>query len=138
VTVAAGDRGRLDRLCRYAFRPPLGQHRLQRLLDGRIAVALQREWTDGTTHLAFTPQELLERLATLVPRPRINLPLYHGILAPNAAWRRAIVPAEPSTVTEKPRDDLESLQPIQPQRRARPKYRASADLMRPGHTSGRR
>jgi len=36
--------------------------------------------------------ELLERVAALVPRPRINLVLYHGVLAPRAAWRRAIVP----------------------------------------------
>ena len=93
VTVAAGDRPRLERLCCYVFRPPLGQRRLRRLGDGRIAVELQRRWADGTTHLVFTPGELLERLATLVPRPRINLLLYHGILAPNARWRQAIVPA---------------------------------------------
>ncbi len=29
--------------------------------------------TDGTTHLVFEPVELLERLAALTPRPRINL-----------------------------------------------------------------
>jgi len=73
VHVAAGDRPRLERLCQYLFRPPLGQQRLQRLRDGRIAVALQRPWADGTTHLVFTPGELLERLVPLVPRPRINL-----------------------------------------------------------------
>jgi hypothetical protein len=27
----------------------------------------------------------------LVPRPRINLILYHGVLAPRAAWRSAVV-----------------------------------------------
>src|SRR5438128_7932236 len=42
------------------------------------------EWHDGTTHLLFTPVELLEKLAALTPRPRINLALYHGILAPRA------------------------------------------------------
>ena len=75
VHVAAGDRERLERLCQYLCRPPLGQGRLQRLRDGRIAVALQRPWADGTTHLVFTPLELLERLVPLVPRPRINLVL---------------------------------------------------------------
>ena len=35
--------------------------------------------------------ELLERLAALVPRPRINLILYHGVLAPRAAWRARVV-----------------------------------------------
>ena len=43
--------------------------------------------------------ELLERLAVLVPRPRVNLILYHGVLAPRAAWRRKIVPASPSEMT---------------------------------------
>ncbi len=91
VYVAAGDRDRLEQLCGYLCRPPLGQRRLERLRDGRVALALQRPWADGTTHLVFTSQELLERLVPLVPRPRINLLLYHGVLAPNAPWRRAVV-----------------------------------------------
>ena len=37
-------------------------------------------WSDGTTHLVFDPVGLLERLAVLIPRPRINLILYHGVL----------------------------------------------------------
>ena len=36
---------------------------------------------------------MLERPAALTPRPRINLLVYHGILAPNAAWRAGVVPA---------------------------------------------
>ena len=36
--------------------------------------------------------ELLERLAALTPRPRIHLILYHGVLAPRAAWRALVVP----------------------------------------------
>jgi hypothetical protein len=42
---------------------------------------------DGTTHLKFDPRELLERLAVLTPRPRINLVLYSGVLAPRMPWR---------------------------------------------------
>ncbi|MEO8679653.1 MAG: hypothetical protein ABI665_11440 [Vicinamibacterales bacterium] len=53
---------------------------------------MRRRWTDGTTHLVFDPVELLERLAALTPRPRVNLILYYGVLAPRAAWRRAVVP----------------------------------------------
>ena len=59
VYVEAGDRARLERLCQYVCRAPLAQGRLHRLRDGRIAVALQRRWADGTTHLVFTPMELL-------------------------------------------------------------------------------
>jgi len=40
----------------------------------------------------FEPIEFLARLAALVPRPRGNLVRYHGILAPNAKHRRAVVP----------------------------------------------
>jgi hypothetical protein len=76
VHVEADDRERLERLCQYLCRPPLGQGRLKKLVDGRIAVGLQRPWADGTTHLVFTPIELLQRLAPLLPRPRINMLLY--------------------------------------------------------------
>jgi len=138
VHVEAGDRERLERLCEYLCRPPLGQGRLQRLRDGRIALALQRPWADGTTHLVFTPMELLERLVPLVPRPRINLVLYHGVFAPNAPWRREVVAraesepepeadaVEPCLLPTRVDDEHEDAQP----HRARPKYRAWADLMR--------
>src|SRR5437870_6108987 len=39
VHVAAGDRERLERLCQYLCRPPLGQGRLLWLWDGRIAAS---------------------------------------------------------------------------------------------------
>jgi hypothetical protein len=47
--------------------------------------------SDGTTRLALEPLELLEKLAALIPRPRVNLLLYHGLLAPNAKLRKAVV-----------------------------------------------
>lgn len=42
-------------------------------------MTLKLPWRDGTTHLCFEPITLLERLAALTPRPRINLVLYHGL-----------------------------------------------------------
>jgi len=52
--------------------------------------------------LVFEPTAFLERLAVLVPRPRINLMLYHGVLAPRAAWRADVVrrqhPSSPRTL----------------------------------------
>jgi hypothetical protein len=59
--------------------------------DGQVVLQLRHQWLDGTTHLVFDPLEFLGRLAVLVPRPRINLILYHGVLAPRAAWRSAVV-----------------------------------------------
>jgi CheY-like chemotaxis protein len=52
---------------------------------------LRHRWADGTTHVVFDPVEFLGRLAVLVPRPRINLILYHGVLGPRAAWRAEVV-----------------------------------------------
>ena len=42
--------------------------------------------------IVLSPEELLEKLAALVPPPRLNLVRYHGVLAPNAAARAQIVP----------------------------------------------
>ena len=34
----------------------------------------------------------MQRLAALVPRPRLNLIRFHGVLAPNAKLRSSIIP----------------------------------------------
>jgi hypothetical protein len=91
LVVRAGQRDRLERLCRYTLRPPLAQERLHRTSTGEIWLTLRHRWADGTTHLRFDPLELLERLAVLTPRPRVNLILYYGVLAPRAAWRSTVV-----------------------------------------------
>jgi hypothetical protein len=91
VAVPAADRMRLEQLCRYLLRPAVAQDRLRRLGDGRIVLTLKTAWADGTRQLVFEPLELLEKLAALTPRPRINLVLYHGVLAPHSAWRARVV-----------------------------------------------
>jgi hypothetical protein len=72
--------GRGWRLCRYALRPPIAADRLHLTADGQVILDLRHRWADGTTQLRFEPVELLERLAALTPRPRINLLLYYGVL----------------------------------------------------------
>jgi hypothetical protein len=42
--------------------------------------------------MLFEPSELLERLAVLVPPPRFHTVRYHGILAPAASYRDAVLP----------------------------------------------
>ena len=91
LRVPAGDRDRLERVCRYTLRPPVTDERLRIGADGQVVVQLRHRWADGTTSLVFEPTAFLERLAVLVPRPRINLVLYHGVLAPRAAWRAEVV-----------------------------------------------
>ena len=92
VCVPARDRMRLERLARYAGRPPLATERLLLLPDGRLLYRLKRRWRDGTTHVIYEPLELMERLAALVPPPRFNVTRYYGVLAPAAAFRSLIIP----------------------------------------------
>ena len=123
--VPAADRTRLERLCRYVNRPPLAAGRLQ-ILDGqRVAFDLKTVWSDGTYRIDLSPQELIEKLAALVPPRRLNLVRYHGVLAPNAADRARIVPG-PKEETPKA-DRCARAEPTPAQRRHR---LAWADLLR--------
>ncbi len=53
---------------------------------------LKTPWRDGTTHLVMSPLEFMQRLAALMPRPRLHLIGFHGELAPNAKMRALAVP----------------------------------------------
>jgi hypothetical protein len=48
VAVPAGDRDRLEHLCRYVLRPPIAQERLELTPDGKVLLRLRRTWHDGT------------------------------------------------------------------------------------------
>jgi Putative transposase len=90
--VPAGQRDRLERVCQYVLRPPMGSERVALTQDEHVRLQLRQPWTDGTTHLVFDPIAFLGRLAVLVPRPRVSLVLYHGVIAPQSSWRALIVP----------------------------------------------
>jgi hypothetical protein len=47
------------------------------------------------THIVMSPLEFVQRLAALVPRPRLHLVRFHGVLAPNARLRPDIIPNVP-------------------------------------------
>lgn len=85
-------RDRLERLCRYITRPALCLERLSTNAAGQVVYQLKNPYRDGTTHVLFSPEDFIARLAALVPRPRINLTRYHGLFAPSSPMRRAIVP----------------------------------------------
>jgi hypothetical protein len=103
VRVPARDRLRLERLARYAGRPPLATERLSLLPDGRLLYRLKRRWRNGTTHVIYEPLELMERLAALVHPPRFNITRFYGILAPMASLRPRVIPeAEASTPPRHP------------------------------------
>jgi hypothetical protein len=87
----AHDRKRLEVLVKYLARPPIAHDRLSKLPDGRLALQFKQPWKDGTTHVVFTAQELIEKLIPLIPRPRSHVIRYHGILGPAAKDRHKIV-----------------------------------------------
>lgn len=46
VRVPAGQRDRLERVCRYALRPPVAGARLQLTGDGQVVLQLRHAWAD--------------------------------------------------------------------------------------------
>ena len=72
----------LERFCRYGMRGPLALDRLSQGPKETLLYELKRPKPDGTTHLVFTPMQLLERLARLGPHPDQHMVRYHGVLAP--------------------------------------------------------
>ena len=50
----------------------------------------------------MSPLEFMQRLAALVPRPRLHLIRFHGVLAPTAKLRALVVPQEPEAPEAKP------------------------------------
>ncbi|MGA9522841.1 MAG: transposase, partial [Myxococcaceae bacterium] len=76
--VHENDRTGLKTLCRYGARGPLSLERLSLREDGRLAWRMKRPAPDGSTHLLFTPLQLVRKLAALFPPPRFNLTRFHG------------------------------------------------------------
>ncbi len=60
-------------LCRYGSRPAIAIYRLTKLEDGKYQYSLKYPLRNGSYKLILTGQELMRRLALLVPRPRIHL-----------------------------------------------------------------
>jgi hypothetical protein len=95
VRVDVHDRKRLEQLCRYVTRPALSDERVHLNDAGQVALKLKTPWRDGTTHLVMIPLEFMQRLAALVPRPRLHLIRFHGVPARNAKLRPLVVSQGP-------------------------------------------
>jgi len=92
AAVPGTDRPRLERLCRYAARPPLAQERLSQLHDGRVRLELKKPWADGTSAFVMEPLDFIARLVAAIPPPRFHMTRFHGVLAPHSALRPLVVP----------------------------------------------
>ena len=89
VRIEATDRAGLERPIRYCARGPFALERLH-LVDGRsdqILYVLPESDPAGRTALRLSALEFLDRLATILPPPRIHRHRYHGVFAPNAPLR---------------------------------------------------
>jgi hypothetical protein len=60
--------------------------------SGDVVLRLKTPYSDGTSHLLFSGLEFVEKLAALIPPPRIHLTRFFGCLAPHAKIRPQIVP----------------------------------------------
>ena len=92
VVIPRKDREGLERLCRYIARPPLAQERLAELSKGMYKLTLKTPCSDGTSSILLSRMEIMERLVALIPPPRANQVLYHGIFAPRSKYRRKLLP----------------------------------------------
>jgi Putative transposase/Transposase zinc-binding domain len=115
VTVRAGDREGLEKLCRYCARPPFSLERMSLLADGRIAYRLRKPRKNGATHLVLEPVQLLARIAALIPPPRFALTRFAGAFAPGSPWRADVVAYGRDATIPKP----------EPAKKKRPKKTAS-------------
>ncbi len=93
VAAQAWERDKLERLCRYISRPAVSEKRLSLTSNGQVRYQLKNPYNDGTTHVIFDPLDFIAKLASLVPKPRVNLTRFHGVFAPNSKHRIQVTPA---------------------------------------------
>lgn len=92
VACRGDERPKLERIARYIARPAIAEDRLSINDKGQVVYRLKRPYDDGTTHIVMEPMELLEKIAAIIPRPRVHLTRFFGVLAPHYKYRKQIVP----------------------------------------------
>jgi len=99
-------------------RPAVAEKRLTLQANGDVIYKLKTKYADGTTHLRFSGVEFIEKLAALVPPPRIHLIRFFGVLAPNSKIRAEIVPKK----KEEPEETCEINKKDKPRKSRRYKW----------------
>jgi len=79
VKILAHQREALEGLCRYVTRGPLANERISYEETGKVRLELKTPYSNGTTHLEFTPDQFIKRIISLIPPPRQNLIRYVGV-----------------------------------------------------------
>ena len=83
-------RHRLSNLVEYISRGPLSNERLEITQSGNVKLKLKTGYSDGTSHLLFTPTEFIEKLSAIIPPPKSHLVKWSGVFAPNSPHRKNI------------------------------------------------
>jgi hypothetical protein len=104
VAAQAWERDKLERLCRYITRSAVSEKRLSLTSAGNIRYQLKTPYRDGTTHVIFEPLDFISKLASLVPKPKVNLTRFHGVFAPNSKNRIIVTPAKRGKAEHKASD----------------------------------
>src|SRR5215467_3445367 len=106
--VPAHRRDQLERLLRYTARGAVSLERLAQDANGDLVYTFTHPCSNGTTGIRLSPMELLEKLAALVPLPRVHLVRYGGCLAPHSSLRGAITPTPRQQGMDKEETDTTS------------------------------
>ncbi len=96
VKLHKNDSKGLERLLRYCARPVFASERLQQLSNNLLIYKPDKQWknSNGQSYaqhsITISPVEFIEKIATLVPPPRIHRHRYFGVLAPNSSYREQV------------------------------------------------
>lgn len=111
VSVDKNDKLGKEHLLRYILRPPLAQDKLKALGNNKFRYEFKRAWIDGTRHIDLSGEELVVRLASLVPPPRRNLIRYYGVIGARSKIRGKISPKKDDLSTPPPQLAIQDEEP---------------------------
>lgn len=101
VKILKHQRSSLERLCRYIARGAVPLERLSLTETGSVRLKLKTPYSDGTTHLEFTPDQFIKRIISLIPPPRQNFIRYYGVFGARHKNRAEITSKVPGKKKEK-------------------------------------
>ena len=110
VAIEGANRSGLRQLFHYGDRSSVNLSLLSYVTPedpdrSELELKLKRKWNDGTESLVFTQRDFVERLAGVIPPAWFNLTRFHGVFAPNHAWRDFVVPGPKAKRTCPAHDD---------------------------------
>ena len=91
VRIESWDRNGLEQLLRYCARPPFAMERLKYIDDNKVVYQLKKPTVEGFTAIIMTPMEFINRLCQIITPPYTHRHRFHGVLAPNSAWRKKVI-----------------------------------------------